>query len=242
MFGAMIEGVEIVASLISRYAILEDIYLRDSTSAVERLADRLTMLYAAVLTFLIRTIHYFGKRTVKRLAQSIVTLTDTSVDAMMGTIDSLERDVDRDAQLIVAERQNVVLQGIQHLSSSLPGWYSDNSMSLLVQASATPDIASQQRDTSLLEIMRTIQKPFNRMADQLVNVHDTLAQNERASILRWLSTIPYAQHHQNVRKGRLQDSGMWLFEHEDFRKWLLTSYSSILWVHGPPGTGKTKLM
>ena len=164
MFGAMIERVEVVASLISRYAILEDIYLRDSTSAVERLADLLTMLYAAVLTFLIRTIHYFGKRTVKRLAQSIVTLTDTSVDAMMGTIDSLERDVDRDAQLIVAERQKVVLQGIQHLSSSLPGWHSDNSMSLLVQALATPDIASQQRDTSLLEIIRNIQKSFNRMA------------------------------------------------------------------------------
>ena len=238
----MIEGVEVVASLISRYAILEDIYFRGSTSAVERLADRLTILYAAVLAFLIRTIHYFGKSTVKRLAQSIVTLTDTSLDAMMGTIDSLQRDVDRDAQLIVVERQNIVLQQIQHLSSSLPSWYSANSMSLSVHASASPDIASQQRDTSLLEIMKSIQEPFNRVADQLVKAHDALTQDERSSILRWLSTIPYAQHHENVRKGRLQDSGMWLFEHEDFRKWLLTSYSSILWVHGPPGTGKTKLM
>ena len=242
MFGAMIEGLEIIVSLLPRYAIFEDIYLREPSIAVNRLKDSLTMLYSATLIFLTKNIHYFGKSTMKRVVTSIVTLTDTSLDMMMRDIDALQRNVDRDAQLVSAERQQAILRGVAHLSSRPGNWYSPDNSNLPTQNSAFLDNDSQKRTDSLLQLMNSLNQPLCRMADRLVKLHDNLAQEERLNIFRWLSTIPYTQHHENMRKGRLDGSGVWLFDHPDFQKWIHSSYSSILWVHGSPGSGKSKLM
>ena len=70
----------------------------------------------------------------------------------------------------------------------------------------------------------------------------TVAQEERLNTFRWLSTLPYTQHHENMRKGRLENSSTWLLDHTDLQRWVAASYSSILWVHGSSGSGKSKLM
>jgi hypothetical protein len=242
IFGAMMEGLEIIASLLPRYAVFEDIYLREPSIAMERLKDSLIMLYSATLIFLSKTIHYFRRSTVKRMALSIVTLTDTNVDTMTRDIDALQRNVDRDAHLLSAERQQSMLRGMTQLSSSLADWRVSTNMTLSARSPTPLDRDFQMRTNSLLQLLGTMKQPLSRMADRLVNLHDNLAQEERLNIFRWLSTIPYSQHHENMRRGRLQDSGLWLLDHPDFQKWSLDSYSSILWVHGSPGSGKSKLM
>lgn len=241
VFGAMIEGLETIASLLPRYAIFEEIYLRGPSMAMGRLKDSIIMLYSATLMFLTKSIHYFGKSTMKRVVTSIATLTDTSLDVMMRDIDALQLNVDRDAQLVNAERQQAVLRGIDRISTP-SSWHSTYSTNPLTQTSAFADPDSQGRNDSLLQLMNKMNQPLGRIADRLVELHDNLAQEERKNIFRWLSTIPYTQHHENIRKGRLEDTGTWLFNHPDFQKWGSASYSSILWVHGSPGSGKSKLM
>ena len=68
----------------------------------------------------------------------------------------------------------------------------------------------------------------------------TLAQ-ERRDLIRWLTTIQYENHHKTMGKGVLKDSGEWLFRKKEFLEWRAESWSSILWLRGIPGSGKSKL-
>ncbi|KAK1622133.1 hypothetical protein BDP81DRAFT_508781, partial [Colletotrichum phormii] len=53
--------------------------------------------------------------------------------------------------------------------------------------------------------------------------------------------VPYPSHRQNACRGRLNGSGEWLLKHREFIHWRGSSYSSVFWLHGIPGCGKTKL-
>ena len=169
----------------------------------------------------------------KRAASSILNLTDSRLDGMMQDIKTSQLAVEQDARLVDAERQQAILHGIDLLSVSSSNW-----------PSAGPNLGSdsQQRVDKLSQLMEEMNQPLTRLADRLVQVHDSIAEEERLKIFRWLSTIPVDLHHQTMQKGRLDKSGLWLLDHPDFENWASASYSSILWVHGSPGTGKSKLM
>ena len=66
--------------------------------------------------------------------------------------------------------------------------------------------------------------------------------SKRAEILRWTSPEPYNQHHEQIKKDVLPGTGKWLLSDPVFNKWKKESASSILWLHGIPGSGKTKLV
>jgi hypothetical protein len=51
-FGEVVEGLAWMAELICRHAVLEEIYLRQSSKASEELQRALITLYAAVLVYL----------------------------------------------------------------------------------------------------------------------------------------------------------------------------------------------
>ena len=57
--GEMIENLEAVSQLITRYAILEDLYLQRSSAARDKLEDMVVRLYAGILTFLASARKYF---------------------------------------------------------------------------------------------------------------------------------------------------------------------------------------
>ena len=59
-------------------------------------------------------------------------------------------------------------------------------------------------------------------------------------ILRWISQEPYIDHHKQA--GVLQGTGQWLLQDPKFLAWQNESASSILWLHGIPGSGKSKLV
>jgi hypothetical protein len=61
-------------------------------------------------------------------------------------------------------------------------------------------------------------------------------------ILRWISPEPYIQHHKQANREVLEGTGQWLLSNPVFNRWKKESVSSILWLHGIPGSGKSKLM
>ena len=63
----------------------------------------------------------------------------------------------------------------------------------------------------------------------------------RKEILQWLSPEPHDQHHQANREV-LAGTGQWLLSDPLFKRWKKESVSSILWLHGAPGSGKSKLV
>jgi hypothetical protein len=72
--------------------------------------------------------------------------------------------------------------------------------------------------------------------------HDNLDRQTKSKILRDISTQPYGAHHKAVTKDRLPELGQWLLEHESYQAWRRESTSSVLWLHGMPGCGKSKLV
>ncbi|KAL7266494.1 hypothetical protein RUND412_010958 [Rhizina undulata] len=68
-----------------------------------------------------------------------------------------------------------------------------------------------------------------------------IEKDERYEILTWLSEVDYEQHHTFISSSRQDNTGNWLFEKTDFIEWYTRSTSSIFWLHGMAGAGKTVL-
>jgi hypothetical protein len=62
-YGAMIEGLELVSSLIARYAKVEDLYLSGTSAQENQLSDSVIRLYAAILVYLSKASRYYDRRT-----------------------------------------------------------------------------------------------------------------------------------------------------------------------------------
>lgn len=70
----------------------------------------------------------------------------------------------------------------------------------------------------------------------------TVVDSKRESILRWLSDRPYESHHKQIRKQAFEGSGQWLLQDPLYAEWQKASVSSLLFLHGKPGSGKSTLM
>ncbi|KAF8417658.1 ankyrin repeat-containing domain protein [Tirmania nivea] len=73
-------------------------------------------------------------------------------------------------------------------------------------------------------------------------INRNVEEEKRIKILRWYSTIPYQSHHDHACEGRVEHTGTWLFKRKEFVGWEKSRAPAILWLHGIPGAGKTKLV
>ncbi|KAL8644848.1 MAG: hypothetical protein Q9226_007565, partial [Calogaya cf. arnoldii] len=62
------------------------------------------------------------------------------------------------------------------------------------------------------------------------------------SVRRWLSRAEPETDYAEAKGKRQMDLGEWLTEHRKFKEWKSSTLSSLLWLHGFPGTGKTGLV
>jgi hypothetical protein len=60
----------------------------------------------------------------------------------------------------------------------------------------------------------------------------TSVDSERSSILKWISVIPYISHHKLISEGRLEGTGEWLFEKQEYTTWRSSSISKLLLLRG----------
>ena len=74
------------------------------------------------------------------------------------------------------------------------------------------------------------------------NIDHRARQTHRLKILRWLSSVPYREHHQKELAEVLENTGSWFLESQTFTSWKLSHETAMMWLHGAPGTGKSKLM
>lgn len=93
----------------------------------------------------------------------------------------------------------------------------------------------------LVAILQELDLPISRTATQISALHNALNENERSRFLDWLSSVQHLKHHSARAKLLLPGSCKWLFEKQIFRNWARSSASSILWLHGIPGSGKSML-
>ena len=143
----------------------------------------------------------------------------TGFDALSSVIASAQKDVDDCVALVGAERS-------RDLSSSMD----------------TLALDQRSRFDKLRELLRDIDGPIQRIDNRLQSFEDHLKLDERTKILLWMSPEPYIAHHNQTMEGVLHGTGQWLMEDALFRRWRRDSMSSIFWLHGISGSGKSKLV
>ncbi|KAL9138124.1 MAG: hypothetical protein Q9175_000641 [Cornicularia normoerica] len=103
-------------------------------------------------------------------------------------------------------------------------------------------IGQYENSTGLMELLRTTDEPILRMSSRLSGIEDHLDKSERYRILRWVSEQPYLEHHEQISKNALAGTGKWLLEDPTYAQWHNGSTSSLLWLHGKVGAGKSTLV
>ena len=231
-FGAMAEGLETVTSHITRCKTYENLYLSRSSSARADLEYHLLRHYAVILTYLATARRYYTKSTVRRLGTSVFETSD-SVDACLSNIAAGRDEVERCARLIDSELFRGINGAVSHTQVSINAIAGD-----LRSVSTSQD----SQYLSLKDIMSSFEQPILRAAAQVSDIHASLAKKERRKILAWLSSVQYREHHKTSYNAVMPGSGAWLQKKPEFVDWKSSSASSILWIHGIPGSGKSKLM
>ncbi|KAI9888993.1 MAG: hypothetical protein M1814_006051 [Vezdaea aestivalis] len=218
-FGCVLEGMELVSHLINRYAIFEKLYLRKELLITDQLRRALIRLYSAVLRYLARAKRFYSQGSGKRLLKSVVQFYEVTFGPLLEAIRREQLNVDYYARLADAEYQKLAQDTVNALQSS-----------------------SNKAREELKKILSDLERPISNISLHLSELHDELQLSKRREILKWISIIPYEQHHENIRRDRLEESGRWLLQKDEFSEWEKSSASSILWLHGIPGSGKSKLV
>jgi hypothetical protein len=104
-----------------------------------------------------------------------------------------------------------------------------------VQLQIRDDIRKTQ---TILDFMQT---PLSRAADASTIYAKTVEEQQFRELLTWMSSVPYSHHHATHSESRLPESTKWLLKHPRYIDWNEPSTSSILLLHGIPGSGKTSL-
>ena len=212
--GAMLQGLEFVFNLIARYEVVERLYLQRTSSLHNRLLDAIVKLYTAVLQFLLQAHRYYTQKTVARIAKSLIQLEETTTQ-YLATIKSKQTDVDEHVRLLSGE--------------------------ILSNTNSAVDALGQE-SRSLRDALKALEDPVSRIATSLSKIQDNLNEEQRLRVFEWLSTVQYMSHHRAKSKNVLPGSGQWLLRKPEFMEWMESSTSSILWLHGIPGSGKSMLV
>ncbi|KAJ4264299.1 hypothetical protein NW762_005495 [Fusarium torreyae] len=213
-FGIMAENMSQVVNIIAQSAIVEDLYLSRGLKVSRLLEQSLTQLYARILSLMARTLRYCSSSTIKNLTENI--LADSEATQNFSPKIAPEQDeVERCITIAEAEIREL------NLTES--------------------NKARSQHMIDMRKIFTELKSPITRINSDTSQLLKLAREADRVAILKSLSTLPYLSHHQAAARGRLDGSGEWLLHHPSFNRWRGSSSSTILWLHGIPGCGKTKL-
>ncbi|KAM0712300.1 hypothetical protein Q7P37_011395 [Cladosporium fusiforme] len=98
---------------------------------------------------------------------------------------------------------------------------------------------SKKADDRITKMLGKLNEPITRIDAGVRHLLRDVEAKDHLNMLEWISDIPYGRHHNRVKRNRTPGSGKWLLEDPRFREWDQDSTSSIFWLQGTPGTGKT---
>ncbi|KAL6823358.1 hypothetical protein V8C40DRAFT_266886 [Trichoderma camerunense] len=98
-------------------------------------------------------------------------------------------------------------------------------------------VVSQEHQTLLKNLDEPLKNVENTVKKLLQKVEDGTVEQA----LEYISTIPIGEHQQEKREARTLRTCEWLLNHSRFIEWERSSYSSMLWLQGNVGAGKSFL-
>lgn len=65
-----------------------------------------------------------------------------------------------------------------------------------------------------------------------VYAYRALIGEKRAKISEWISKIDYYSHHREMKARVLSETGQWFLARREFKDWIGSDQSSLLWLRG----------
>ncbi|KAF3264142.1 hypothetical protein TWF217_003297 [Orbilia oligospora] len=93
----------------------------------------------------------------------------------------------------------------------------------------------------LTEPLNEFDEPISRIDEKVGKINDMLDDEKRGQALEWASPINHNQDHNYYASKITPGTCSWLHRNEDFLNWRKSSSSSIFWLTGNAGCGKTVL-
>ncbi|MCJ1271985.1 hypothetical protein MMC22_011891, partial [Lobaria immixta] len=212
--GALLTGVEKITSLIARCQIYEALYLKREGFQQAEWEQAVMTLKSALVSLYATMLRFLGS-AIRAYNQGAIIRTLSAIlkpAEVIGFLDECQ-----------ALENNVAIEV-------------DNCERIFTRRFHA---SSEERIEKLKQILET---PLLRTDSRVAALCKKLESFERIKILKWISSIPYEENHDFASQGRTSGTGEWLLRHEKYCEWRASSASMILWLHGDPGVGKTKLV
>jgi hypothetical protein len=176
------------------------------------------------LGFLAKSLQHYSRNTAARIARTMIT-TANDIQSWSDPIEQKQVEVDRLVTLAEAERNKGMAGSMTDIQAR--------------QAQHGQKLEKSQQ--ALQKLSAEVLGPISRIDQHLSLIQDELARNIRTTILDSISSLKFVVQHKLAHSGLVEDSGKWFLNKPQYQQWRDESCSSILWLHGIPGSGKTKL-
>jgi len=197
-FGGMVESLEAISSIITRYTELETRVLIRTSQLTNQLSRALVKLYGAALRFLAQARRYYAKSTFRRAMKSAVSTAKHVVEEPMLKIEKYETEVYKLVSLVQSE-------------------LTDNSLKRILEG-----IRDSGKDTGPSK------------------------EERRRKLSAWINGIDTKNTYETALQYHHEGTCEWVLNLGEFQAWnsrdnLKSNKARLLWIHGPPGFGKTFL-
>ncbi|KAK1837982.1 ankyrin repeat protein, partial [Colletotrichum chrysophilum] len=217
-YNELLDNTADVAEVICRNTLVERIIQNAQSETADELRRALTKLYASIMAYLAKAVAYYQQNTFKRVLHNGL-LSSSDLDAASNAIKQAQDDVTRSSDAFSLSSQLQVQAGLQEMLKRF-------------------NAPVRRWDETLHQMTDRIdRKPSFPSAPTLL----TCTGARRTDILKWISDEPYEMHHKLTHSEVLEGTGQWILCDPTYLHWANESASSILWLHGIPGSGKSKL-
>lgn len=249
-YGVVIQGLEMVSSIISHYIVIELLFVGHESGNARAVRKSILALYAAVLQFLLEALKFFpppekvdedpgyvrrkfasGVDKVRRTFRNLDITYQDSVKNILAQVSKEKDSVDSDAGHAYAEMH---LDAFDRIGKQLDAM----------------GCVEAERSRRLDILREEFERPLESIDYKVSEMYDSMRESQQESyvhqVLDWLSPVIHDQSrktfHQSLKSRRLPSSGSWLLQDEEYLQWQDSEKSSIAWVRGTSGTGKTMLL
>ncbi|KAK5995097.1 hypothetical protein PT974_03490 [Cladobotryum mycophilum] len=90
--------------------------------------------------------------------------------------------------------------------------------------------------------LNELSSPLTRVDEGVTRLLEQMDIHKKEELLNFISPVKFGNRHQMVQESRVEGTGEWLLNCQSFQDWWqIPSASTVLWLKGTVGTGKTYL-
>ncbi|KAL8865633.1 MAG: hypothetical protein Q9174_006785, partial [Haloplaca sp. 1 TL-2023] len=219
----------------------------------KELRKSLLQMYKLILRFQLYAIRYFDPdRKIARTFTGLNPVKAEDIKNRLAAIEKAKQKADSDVALVDAEVTKV---GIDNLEEGQAGQkeqleaikqtlkaLSGETVSAVNEQRALMsefDQRQEERNEVFVDLWR---EPLDEMKEKLENERIERQKQNLYNVRRWLSRAEPETDYAEAKGKRHMKLGEWLIKHRKFKEWYQSDSSSLLWLHGFAGSGKTGLV